>query len=87
MWCFCAVGSDWEIGSDITEGSLMLNDEFDVGIGELSEVSDVWDLELLGGPENENRNTVAPMETGSLPALPPSEREFEKKNYILTKFL
>ncbi|KAK0089869.1 hypothetical protein PV325_004892 [Microctonus aethiopoides] len=67
------VGSDWEIGSDITEGSLMLNDEFDVGIGELSEVSDVWDLELLGGPENENRNTVAPMETGSLPALPPSE--------------
>ncbi|XP_034951822.1 E3 ubiquitin-protein ligase Ubr3 [Chelonus insularis] len=64
------VGSDWEIGSDITEGSLMLNDEFDVEIGEPLEV---WDLEPLGAPDNEHRTPTAPMETGSLPALPSND--------------
>lgn len=48
----------------------MLNDEFDVEIGEPAEV---WDLELLGGHDSDNRNAVAPMETNSLPALPPNE--------------
>ncbi|XP_053595393.1 E3 ubiquitin-protein ligase Ubr3 [Microplitis demolitor] len=62
--------SDWEIASDITESSLMLNDEFDVDIGESPEV---WDLDLLGETDNEHRNTTAPMETGSLPALPANE--------------
>ena len=63
-------GSDWEIGSDITEASLMLNDDFDVEIGDQS---DYWGLELPNAFDNDRRNTNAAMETGTnLPALPPS---------------
>uniref|UniRef100_A0A0C9QRP8 E3 ubiquitin-protein ligase n=1 Tax=Fopius arisanus TaxID=64838 RepID=A0A0C9QRP8_9HYME len=66
--------SDWDIGSDVTESSLMINDEFEVEIGEQG---DVWELELLrelGDPRgrapppdytNDHRNT--------LPALPSSQ--------------
>lgn len=48
----------------------MLNDEFDVEIGEPPEY---WELELLNTLDNDRRNITAAMETAStLPALPPS---------------
>ncbi|XP_043272202.1 E3 ubiquitin-protein ligase Ubr3 isoform X3 [Venturia canescens] len=66
-------GSDWEIGSDITEGSLMLNDEFDVEIGEPPEY---WEYELSNALDNDRRNMAAAMETGTnLPALPPNNED------------